>query len=496
MDFFVTELETGRQLGSEKTVVGRWPRRFAMTTLVGTFVLTGCITVEGEVGRSDDAGRIPDARPPVDDAFATDARPDASSFDVDSGVRQDAANDVLTADAARRDAAVEVCNDLDDDGDREVDEDVDCPGELECVAGRCREQRPDCGGSGPCPEETTCVDGACNAWPAACVATLDPSCVSAGSCPTDDGPAADACALAPRFESYAEVFAFGTNPGLLRMYRYTPAMLAAAPAIVVVVHGCGESAFAARAAGWDALAERHGFVVVYAEQQITKNVALCFNWASEIDARGVPGARERERRSILEMVERTRGDLGIAADRVFAAGFGAGGAMVQVLLAEAPEVFAAAATVAGIPYDCGLDLEPLACLDPGVDLAPETWADAIREAGGNPVRWPRVSMWHGTNDLNVAFVNREELVEQWTSVHGIDGVPDRCTRVQGAARLQYVDEADVVRVETWIVERDGHGVFVDPSAGCGTADMTHLDAGVSFAAHAVEFFGMSSMSWE
>ena len=35
-----------------------------------------------------------------------------------------------------------------------------------------------------------------------------------------------------------EVTGFGSNPGALRMFAHVPAKLAAAPALVVVLHGC------------------------------------------------------------------------------------------------------------------------------------------------------------------------------------------------------------------------------------------------------------------
>ena len=43
-----------------------------------------------------------------------------------------------------------------------------------------------------------------------------------------------------------EIGHFGTNPGALRMFAFVPEQLPRAPALVVVLHGCGQTA-----AGYD-----------------------------------------------------------------------------------------------------------------------------------------------------------------------------------------------------------------------------------------------------
>ena len=39
-----------------------------------------------------------------------------------------------------------------------------------------------------------------------------------------------------------EISGFGTNPGALKMFAYVPEPLPRAPALVVVLHGCGQTA--------------------------------------------------------------------------------------------------------------------------------------------------------------------------------------------------------------------------------------------------------------
>ena len=65
-----------------------------------------------------------------------------------------------------------------------------------------------------------------------------------------------------------EVYGFGSNPGGLKMFSYVPANLPPRPALVVVLHGCGQSAAGYDlGAGWSTLAKRYGFALLMPEQQ-------------------------------------------------------------------------------------------------------------------------------------------------------------------------------------------------------------------------------------
>ena len=76
-----------------------------------------------------------------------------------------------------------------------------------------------------------------------------------------------------------ENFGFGSNPGNLRMFVYRPASLADNPALVVVLHGCTQTAAGYDlGAGWSTLADRYGFVLLFPEQQRSNNPNGCFNW--------------------------------------------------------------------------------------------------------------------------------------------------------------------------------------------------------------------------
>jgi poly(3-hydroxybutyrate) depolymerase len=144
-----------------------------------------------------------------------------------------------------------------------------------------------------------------------------------------------------------ETTGFGSNPGDLRMFSFVPGKLQPAPALVVVLHGCGQTAAGYDlGAGWSTIAKRYGFALLMPQQQSSNNVNGCFNWFNPEDT-----ARERgEACSIRQMIARMVGDAGIDPHRIFVTGLSAGGAMTSVMLATYPEVFAAGAVIAGLPF--------------------------------------------------------------------------------------------------------------------------------------------------
>src|SRR4029079_15401366 len=61
---------------------------------------------------------------------------------------------------------------------------------------------------------------------------------------------------------------FGSNPGRLNAWAYVPPALPKGAPLVVVLHGCTQNARGYdHGAGWSAAAERHGFAVLFPEQQ-------------------------------------------------------------------------------------------------------------------------------------------------------------------------------------------------------------------------------------
>ncbi|MFD6206295.1 extracellular catalytic domain type 1 short-chain-length polyhydroxyalkanoate depolymerase [Streptomyces rubiginosohelvolus] len=307
-------------------------------------------------------------------------------------------------------------------------------------------------------------------------------------------PAAPVAAEA-RAAALERVTSFGANPGGLNMYVYRPAALPANAPVVVALHGCTQSAQVySDNAGLNTFADRHGFLVVYAETTTANNANKCFNWFQPGDTRRGQG----EAASIRQMVAHAATAYGADTARVQVTGLSAGGAMTSVMLAAYPDVFAAGAVVAGIPYGCGTDVvSAFGCMSPGVDRTPAAWAQAVRDAHpGFAGPWPRVAIWHGDNDATVAPRNADELRDQWTAVHGLGQTPDRTSTIgpNSTRRSEYLAAdggASVVEVNR--VPGIGHGTPVDPGSGaeqCGATGTQHFIDSICSGYWITRFFGL------
>lgn len=290
---------------------------------------------------------------------------------------------------------------------------------------------------------------------------------------------------------------FGANPGNLRMYVYRPADLPPKPAVVVALHGCTQSAQVyADNSGLTTLADRHGFLVVFAETTTANNLRQCFNWFQPVDNQRGRG----ETASIRQMVAHADSAYGADPSRTYVTGLSAGGAMTSVMLATYPEVFRAGAVIAGIPYNCTTDAGPFTCMSPGVDRTPADWAKRVRDAfPSHTGPWPRVAVWHGDKDPTVAPKNAGELRDQWTAVHGLAQTPDRTSTIgpDHTRSEEYLDRDGGVAVQVNTVPGIGHGTPVDPGTGpeqCGRTGTAHFIASICSSYWITAFFGLGGSS--
>jgi len=274
-----------------------------------------------------------------------------------------------------------------------------------------------------------------------------------------------------------EVTNFGPNPGNLRMHIYVPNNVQPNPAIVLAMHPCGGSGPSFYSSTeFATLADRYGFIVIYPSASKKMN---CFdNWSDESKVRG----GQTDPVSLMSMVTYALQQYHGDPNRVFAVGSSSGAMMTNAMLALYPEVFKAGAAFMGVPFTC---FPNEAAFQPGFNSAPcvgktaQEWGDAVRNANpGYHGPWPRMQLWHGTNDFVVSYSELEEEIKQWTNVHGLSQTPTSTDTPQpGWTRRSYADSSGTVQVEAYTIQGAGHTL---PMSG--------------MAAYAIEFFGLTGTS--
>ncbi len=286
---------------------------------------------------------------------------------------------------------------------------------------------------------------------------------------------------------------FGANPGDLKMWMYLPQQVPGRQPLVVVLHGCGQTAAGYdHGAGWSTLADRYGFALLMPEQQRANNPNGCFNWFQPDDTQRGQG----EAASIRQMIETMVRDHGIDPDRIFVTGLSAGGAMTSVMLACYPDVFEAGAIVAGLPYGTAANVQQaFAAMSQCPARSPKEWGDAAcRAYPGYRGPWPRVSIWHGGADRTVVPNNAKEIIKQWTYVHGLSLTPSLNDTIEGYPRQLWLDGNDKEILEFYSIPHMAHGTPLstgDADAQCGAAGPFLLEAGISSSFHIARFFGLT-----
>ena len=290
------------------------------------------------------------------------------------------------------------------------------------------------------------------------------------------------------------VSSFGSNPGNLAMYEYVPAGLPAGRPLVLVLHGCSQTAASMEAAGWNKLADQFKFTVVYPEQNTANNPVRCFNWAGEYGDTANLVRGQGENASVISMIDKAIAAHGSDPAKVYIVGFSAGGAMAAVMLATWPEKFAAGAIMSGLPYRCATTVNgAYSCQSPGVTKTAVQWGDLVRAASTYAGTRPRIQIWHGSSDSIVVPANEAELVKQWTNVFGTDDTADETQTIGNATRTAYKSGSNVV-VEAYKVTGMGHATAVgaDVTGTCvSTAGSYFEDKGICATMRAAQFLGLT-----
>lgn len=294
------------------------------------------------------------------------------------------------------------------------------------------------------------------------------------------GAAADLPVPMPDGASF-EADTFACTAGERRYRTYVPASVSGsgrATGVVVMLHGCTQTPedFAA-GTGMNALADTHGFVVVYPAQSRGDNAQSCWNWFSCRDQR-----RGRGEPAILAaLAQHVCADYGVARDRTFVAGLSAGAAMAVILGETYPDVFAAVGAHSGLPAGSAKDVASAFAAMAGNAVTAAAPAKATQRV--------RTIVFHGTQDSTVHPSNSDAIVRRARDAHAPTSVQ---TTTQGDAggrgftRVVSSDLDGAMLVEHWTVQGQGHawsggqpaGSYTDRSGPDASAEMIRffLDA--------------------
>lgn len=267
--------------------------------------------------------------------------------------------------------------------------------------------------------------------------------------------------------SLTAVTSFGSNPGNLNMYTYIPSGISGAVSLIVAMHGCSQTAsIYAVQSGWNKLADRHKFIMIYPEQIAANNSSKCFNWFDATDQ----SKNQGEALSIKQMVDYVKLNYTIDTTRIFVTGLSAGAGMTSVMLAAYPELFTKGAIMAGLPYKAATSsIYASTAMGGYIIKTPAQWSALVKnENPGYLGPFPHVAIFHGTVDLTVNINNATELIKQWTDLNNADQTADVTnSSFQGNSVVEqtiYNDNLNNPVVYYYKITNMGHGISLDTGA--------------------------------
>lgn len=262
--------------------------------------------------------------------------------------------------------------------------------------------------------------------------------------------------------------------------------------LVLMLHGCTQNPEDfATGTGMNQAAAPANALVLYAGQSRNANPNGCWNWFEpEHQQRG-----SGEPALLVAMVQDVMAHHPVDAERVYAAGLSAGGAMAALLGREYPDVFAAVGVHSGLQAGAAHNMmAALSAMNNGAK--PSGQAPPRAHPPGTAL--PALIVFHGDADTTVHAKNGEQIVDAaLKALVGTEGAVQRET-LQGQSRAgqRYTrtlfrrarsapgegSGADVL-AEHWVLHSAGH------AWSGGDARGSHTDArGVSATDEMLRFF--------
>lgn len=239
----------------------------------------------------------------------------------------------------------------------------------------------------------------------------------------DSDPASTPSALAASFNEAV----FSHDGAELPYKLFIPARQNDDPApLLLMLHGCGQDAQDfATGTRMNEIAQASGMMVLYPTQSASANPNRCWNWFEpehQHRGGGEPAALSALTRHILQTQS-------IDPQRLFVAGFSAGGSMALILTEQYPELFAAAGVHSCLPTGAASSaMDAFRLMQNATIETPDTSGEPSSEtrkadssssketpdsSPNPPVQFFPLIVFHGSLDRTVNRANAERIIINW-----------------------------------------------------------------------------------
>lgn len=264
---------------------------------------------------------------------------------------------------------------------------------------------------------------------------------------------------------------FKCRNGYLDFYLYSPqtdTIKDHPKPLVIVLHGCSQSASSLSIqSGWNMLAERYNFYVLYPQQKLFKNPSNCFNWYISKNIQKDSG----ELYCIKQAIDFVKSICFIDSNMIFSYGLSAGAVMSMALISCYPEIIKAGACLAGLPYFYSDSLKSKFSGYQNLKnySTQELESFVYSQNPDYKGKYPKLIIVHGKKDVVVPIKNGYSILRQWKSIHHIVEVDVEETvdfmNCKGLIKKTYFDANKEAKIVFYEMENLGHAILVDPGKG-------------------------------
>ncbi|MYM25193.1 PHB depolymerase family esterase [Duganella sp. FT135W] len=203
----------------------------------------------------------------------------------------------------------------------------------------------------------------------------------------------------------------------MRYWLYLPNSLSPPAGLVVMLHGCQQTATQfAQGTRMNLRAEKYGYAVLYPQQLTSHHAQRCWKWydrATQAGGGDVP--------TIISMIHKVLTQYPVDRRRIYVAGISAGAGMANILALNQPRLFAAVGLHSGPVFGAGHNtLTGIGVMHHGAGLRADIAAQEILQRHPDFPGMPAILI-QGGSDIIVRPINQAQLMRQSLLLNRLTG---------------------------------------------------------------------------
>jgi poly(hydroxyalkanoate) depolymerase family esterase len=228
----------------------------------------------------------------------------------------------------------------------------------------------------------------------------------------------------------------------MRYWLYLPNRLTPPEGLIVMLHGCHQTATQfAQGTRMNLHAEKYGYAVLYPQQLVSHQAQRCWKWYERATQAGGGDVT-----TIISMIHKVLTQYPINRSRIYVAGISAGAGMANILALNYPRLFAAAGLHSGPVFGAGHNtLTGIGIMRHGAGLHADMAAHDILQRQPDFPGMPAILIQGGSDNI-VRPINQAQLMRQSLLLNRLSGPPKITDKPRSCLHDFYVGRKLMLRV--------------------------------------------------